>query len=178
MVSAKTKNENFSIWLMQVDGCNSLFFVEQEPDPFLSNAERVKVKSVERFRQGTSVLDNFPEEIRLKVYYRSNPGGLIKCRAAESFDPGAVKFSAAWRNKSRTLVANGTLLHVERHAPEPLCEDQCKEFWSYDLRIESRDVPLTDNLQLTVDAADGRHIAKLTGGLGSVRNSINPVLLP
>ncbi len=34
---ARKRTKNMSIEMMQVEGCDALFFVEQEPTPFLTN---------------------------------------------------------------------------------------------------------------------------------------------
>jgi len=44
--------------------------------------------------------------------------------------------------------------------------------WVYKLRIESKDVPLTDNLVILIDSPDGRHFAKLAGGLGPLEHAV------
>ncbi len=128
-----------------------------------------------KFRRGTEVLENFPDEIRLKIYYRLTIGGFAPVRSnpCKPVDLSTMKFKAIWSNKFRSLVADGTLLNAERHDPEPLCENKCSEWWTYDLRIETSGVPLTDDLLLLIDSADGAHFAKLTEGLGPLEHAVN-----
>jgi hypothetical protein len=179
--SAKKKSHDVAIWQMPIEGCNALFYVEQDPNPFLKNAQQVKVGDAVQFRVGDTTLERFPDEISLRVYYYPNsPSSFttITGKVCKTFDAGAIKFRAVWSNKSRNLTADGQLLDVERHDPEPFCEDKCSFWWTYDLRIAAKDVPLTDHLIVTMDAADGTRVAKLFGGLGPLDYQINPAPLP
>jgi len=47
---ARKRTKNMSIEMMQVEGCDALFFVEQEPTPFLTNIQETKEKGAVKFR--------------------------------------------------------------------------------------------------------------------------------
>ena len=96
-------------------------------------------------------------------------------KVCEPIDPSRVKFKATWNNKSRSLRAEGIVLQQENLGPEAFCELKCSDLWLYKLRIESTDVPLTDNLLILIDSVEGKHLAKLVGGLGPLEHVVNPV---
>lgn len=179
LCAGKKKAGDLSISLAQVDGCDAIFLTTQEPSPFLKNVEEVKVNGAVRFRQGSALLEKFPDDITLHVTYRSDPGGIFRGQRppCKKFDPGAVRIKSIWKSNSGTTIANGNM-SPERLPPEPFCETTCAESWVYTLTIESRDVPLTDDLVLTIDAGDGAHIATLRGGLGPLTMAITPAPVP
>jgi len=169
---AKNKPKNMSIWMMPSDACGSGFYVEQEPNPLLINVVKLKKKGVVKFRSASGPLESYPDEITLKVEYRADASFFRTNvptnppKACNPIDPGHVKFKAMWSNKSRTLAADGVILRQNDLGPEPFCELTCTELWIYELRIDSKDVPLTDNLEILIDSSEGKHLAKLVGGLG------------
>jgi len=179
---AKSKPKNMSIWMMPLEGCSSWFYVEQEPNPFLMNVLEFKEKGVVKFRSDSGVMENYPNEITLRIQYRRADDGFLSTTAStkppkvcEPIDPSRVKFKATWNNKSRSLRAEGIVLQQENLGPEAFCELKCSDLWLYKLRIESTDVPLTDNLLILIDSVEGKHLAKLVGGLGPLEHVVNPV---
>jgi hypothetical protein len=179
---AKSKPKNMSVWMTPVEGCDALLYVEQEPNPFLMNVTEFEEKGVVKFRSDTGTLENYPDEITLTIHYRRGNTGLFETtvstkspKVCEPIDPSRVKFKATWSNKSRTLAADGIVLKQEDLGPEAFCELQCSDWWVYQLRIESKDVPLTDDLTILIDSPDGTHLAKLVGGLGPLEHVVNPI---
>ena len=177
--AGKKKTGDLSVHLIQIDGCDAIFLTVQEPSPFLKNVEEVKVNGAVRFRQGSTLLENFPDDITLNVTYRSDPGGIFRGQRApcKTFDPGAVKIAPKWKSNTGTTIANGAM-SAKKLPPEPMCETTCAESWVYTLAIESRNIPLTNDLVLTIDADDGTHIATLRGGLGPLTMAITPAPVP
>jgi hypothetical protein len=179
---AKSKPKNMSVRMMPLESCDAWFYVEQEPNPFLMNVVEFKEKGVVKFRSDTQTVENYPDEITLRIEYRvdaafSKPTLSTKPpKACAPIDPGRVRFKATWSNTSRTLAADGTVLQQQDVGPESFCELKCSDLWVYKLRIESKDVPLTDNLVILIDSPDGRHFAKLAGGLGPLEHAVNPII--
>jgi len=175
--SAKSKPKNMSVWLTQLEGCNALFYVEQEPNPFLTNVIEVKDKGVVKFRRDKEMLENFPDEITVRIEYRRNPEGgfLVPPKVCDPIDASGVQFKAIWSNKSRTVTADGVVLEQQDRGPELFCELKCADLWVYKLRIDSKEVPLTDNLLIMIDSPEGKHLAKLAGGLGPLEHVVNPI---
>jgi hypothetical protein len=176
----KTKSHDVAISLTPVEGCRAVFYFQQYPNPFLKNARQVRVGNSVEFRVGDTSLKSFPEEISLRVYYRRTWSDFItvKSDSCDPFDANTLRFIAVWSNKSRTLTAGGQTTSVQRHDPEPFCEDKCSDWWTYDLTIESKDVPLTDDLIVMITTADGTRVAKLFGGLGPLDYNVNPSPAP
>jgi hypothetical protein len=179
---AKSRPKNMSIWMMPVEGCDAWFYVEQEPNPFLTKVVEFKDRGVVKFRSDTGILENYPDEITLRIQYRRADDGLLSTtvsakppKVCAPIDPGRVKFKVMWSNKSRTLDAEGVVLQQENLGPEAFCELKCSDVWLYQLRIESKDVPLTDNLVILIDSPEGKHLAKLVGGLGPLEHVVNPM---
>ena len=179
---ARNKPKNMSIWMMPLEACDALFDVEQEPNPFLTDVIEVKDKGVVTFRRDKETLQNFPDEITLRINYRPAEAGVLSTSVAtkppkvcEPIDPSRVQFKAIWSNKSRTVTAHGVVLQQQDHGPEPFCELKCADLWVYKLRIESKDVPLTDNLVILIDSPEGKHLAKLAGGLGPLEHVVNRI---
>jgi hypothetical protein len=179
---AKSKPKNMSVRMMPLESCDAWFYVEQEPNPFLMNVVEFKEKGVVKFRSDTQTVENYPDEITLRIEYRvdaafSKPTLSTKPpKACDPIDPGRVRVKATWSNTSRTLAADGTVLQQQDVGPESFCELKCSDLWVYKLRIESKDVPLTDNLVILIDSPDGRHFAKLAGGLGPLEHAVNPII--
>lgn len=173
----KKKSHDVSVSLMPRQACqNATFYGEQESTPFLKGARQVKVADQVQFHVGDKVMETFTEAITVRVHYRveltwASSSTRMACKP---FDPATLQFAATWINKSRKLKANGLLVSVQRDSPQPLCETECLPSWTYELQIEANGVPLTDDLSLIVDAADGTHIATLAGGLGPLDYQVNP----
>src|SRR5262249_33576842 len=163
------KPKNMSIWMMPLEDCDAWFYVEQDPNPFFINVIEFKERGVIKFRSDTRTMENFPDEITLKIQYRGDAGFFRTTvpanppKACDPIDPSSIKFKAMWRNTSRTVTADGVVLQQQNLGPEPFCELKCADLWLYELRIESKDVPLTDNLVILVDSPEGKHLVKLVG---------------
>lgn len=180
--AAKSKAKNMSIWLTPLEGCGAWFFVEQEPNPFLINVIEFKEKGVVKFRRDATVIEKYPNEITLRIEYRRADNNFFGTRTStnppkncEPIDPSHVKFKAIWVNKSRNLAAEGVVLQQEDLGPAAFCELKCSDLWLFKLRIESTDVPLTDNLVILIDSPEGKRFAKLVGGLGPLEHVVNPI---
>jgi hypothetical protein len=179
--TAKDKPKNMSIWMMPLESCDAWFYVEQEPNPFLMNVIEFKEKGVVKFRSDRGAMENYPDEITLRIQYRRADNGFFNTRVStkpqrvcEPIDPSRVKFKATWSNTSRTMAAEGIVLQQQNLGPEDFCELSCADLWLYELRIQSKDVPLTDNLVILIDSPEGKHLAKLVGGLGPLEHVVNP----
>lgn len=180
--AAKNKPKNMSIWMMPLGGCDAWFYAEQEPNPFLVNVIEFKEKGVVKFRSDAGTLESYPDEITLRIEYRRGDAGFFGTtvsakppKACDPIDPSRVKFKAMWSNRSRTLAADGVVLQQEDLGPELFCELECADLWVYKLLIESKDVPLTDNLVILIDSPEGKPLAKLVGGLGPLAHVVNPI---
>jgi hypothetical protein len=128
---AKSKPKNMSVRMMPLESCDAWFYVEQEPNPFLMNVVEFKEKGVVKFRSDTQTVENYPDEITLRIEYRvdaafSKPTLSTKPpKACAPIDPGRVRFKATWSNTSRTLAADGTVLQQQDVGPESFCVLKC-----------------------------------------------------
>ena len=125
VIGAKRKTEDLRLQLLSAEGCSREFFGEQEQDASLRNVEVIKHHHVVGYRRGATFIKQFPDEITVTVYSRRPyywpmpPEHPTTCK---SFDAGRVKFSASWRNESRTLPTSGKLLKAQWHPPQAMRE--------------------------------------------------------
>jgi hypothetical protein len=55
------------------------------------------------------------------------------------------------------------------------CEERCVVRWSYELRIDSQNVPLQNDLVIKIEAQDGTRLAEYVGKLASSNVQAQPV---
>jgi len=145
--------------------CVAPFLLSQEPDQFFQNIKENTINGSVRFERDGNILKTFPDELILSFAY-SPTHALGSCTAiVPQFDPQKIKFKAVWRNGAQISAADGTFVLSEHQAPGVWCEQKCGGLWVYELRIESAGVPLTDQLEVTVEAGNGSVIAQFTGKL-------------
>jgi hypothetical protein len=145
--------------------CVAPFSLSQEPDQFFQNIKENTVNGSVRFERDGNIVKTFPDELILSFAYLPTHA-LGSCTAVVAqFDPEKIKFKAVWRNGTEISPADGTFVLSEHQAPGVWCEQKCGGLWVYELRIESAGVPLTDQLEVTVEAGNGSRIAQFTGKL-------------
>lgn len=182
---AKKKTENLQLFLSSVDGCDRNFSAEQEPDPYLTRLEPEKRHGIVGYRRKSQVIDHFPDDIDLTVYYgfpddlslllKQNENAKGTCKP---FDPRQLRFTASWTDSLHRQPASGALLKMEYHEPQAMCETTCHSYWTYTLRVDSREVPLTEKLSLTISTDDGTIVSKLEGRLEPVEPTATPARAP
>lgn len=167
----KGSGQDISGW-----NCPAPFSLSQEPDPYFQDMRKSRVDGAVRFERAGKVLENFPDELTLHLVFL--PNSHFCTVAVPQFDPEKIKFKAVWRNGSQILPAEGAFFLSERPEPRIWCEDHCGGSWVYELRIESAGVPLTGQLEITVEAENGNRVAQFTGKLGpqDPQNVLDPVL--
>ena len=164
---ASAKPKNLYLVVLAKDGC--FFWVEAEPKPAWQNVKRVKVNGSMKFRHDNSLIQHYPEEIRLHLTFYPQSGISFgpkptrQCTAG--FNPAKMRFSASWRHQSTTTIATGALLNTQWHAPAPWCELNCTDHWTYDIRLDSTNVPIEDELLMDIKAEDGTVVSHLSGQL-------------
>jgi len=168
----KGSGQNISGW-----NCPAPFYLSQEPDPYFQDIRKSRVDGSVRFERTGKILENFPDELTLHLVFLPNPHFCTV--AVPQFDPEKIKFKAVWRNESQILPAEGTFFLSERPEPRIWCEDHCGGSWVYELRIESAGVPLTDQLEVTVEAENGSRIVQFAGELRphGIQNVLTPLTL-
>ena len=153
--------------------CVAPFSLAQQPADYFQNVQKNTVNGSIRFERNGEILRNFPDELTIDFKY-SPTHSLGFCTAAvPPFNPEKIKFKAVWRNGAQISPAEGTFVLSERQVPGIWCEDRCVASWIYELRINSADVPLIDQLEVTVETESGSRIAQFTGKLGEERDPQN-----
>jgi hypothetical protein len=180
--AGKNKIEGLAFQPAQVAGSpkcfDPMFSIEQEPDTFFKGLKHAKNHGVVTFRRGNSVVENFPDELRLKVLFVRRRTEFGSCAVEGAFDPARIKFRAEWKSGSRSQAAEGVIVQSEWQNPGPWCEDHCDGYWIYELRINSAGVALTNQLFVAVNAEDGTRLEQLVGTLGPAQPVIIPELVP
>src|SRR5215471_865942 len=74
-----------------------------------------------------------------------------------------------WQIGTQVVSAKGTFAVLERSSPQPWCENICAGWWTYELRIDSQDVRLQNQLVLTIETEDGTRLAKYLGNLSTAK---------
>ena len=147
------------------------FHVWQEPNPFFKNLKQVKGKQSLQYRRGDDIIANFSDSMTIRVWFWKgvSVSAFNSCSALPAFNPARIKFQAEWKNDSQTVPAKGNFVQSEQASPQTWCEDKCVDGWIYELRIDSENVPLRDDLVIRIEAQDGTRLAEYVGKLTTDR---------
>ena len=126
----------------------------------------MKSKGKSEYRKGRNIVANYPDLITVRVWFSLDLAGINSCGALPRFDPAKLRFLVEWQNNSQLVPANGKFL-VSETLPQTWCEDRCSKHWTYELRIDSQDVPLQSDLVVTIETVDGARLAKYVGKLST-----------
>jgi len=143
------------------------FSVFQPRDRFFKDVELVKVKGKPQYRRGRDTVENFPDTTTVIVVFWRGPAALNACSALPAFDPARLKFHVEWSGGSQSSTAQGRFVQSEESSPDLWCEDSCSGRWTYQLMIDSQDVPLTNELVITIEAEGGTRLAEYVGKLST-----------
>jgi len=146
------------------------FHVSHERDAFFQELKQTKSKGTLQYRKGRDIVVRYPDFTTVRVEFWRGLPEFGSCRALPAFDPAKLKFHIDWRNPSRTTPANGKVVQWQESSAQPWCEDKCGGRWVYELRIDSQDVPLQDDLVIRIDSQDGSRLAEYVGKLGRVNS--------
>jgi len=145
------------------------FHVRQEPDAFFKDLKLVKSKGKSEYRKGHDIVANYPDLITVRVELWQGLTEFNSCGALPRLDPANLRFLVEWQKDSKLMPAEGKFL-VSKTLPPRWCEDRCSEYWAYELRIDSQDVPLQSDLVVTIETLDGARLAKYVGKLSSTED--------
>ena len=177
-VKAECKSVTLALSLFPTAGC--AFAGTAQTDPSWKSLKKIKVNGVAKLRHDRMLVEYYPAEITLKLVYGllddDSPASRAGHQCVSAWDPRKVQFSAAWRNASRTVIAKGMQLNAEWHDPGAWCESKCRGYWTYEIRLDPENIPITDELQITVHTEDGRVVSVLSGRLEAVDESDIPTL--
>jgi hypothetical protein len=130
-------------------------------DSSLAKLRKKRSGSGTEFRRGKNLIERFPDEVMVEV-------SITDCTApyavAVSRDIlSAMQFAAEWRRGAEARPVSG--LYVPRTRSRDGLQASSDTVQIYELTIQSSDVPLTDQLVLTVSSAEGKKIAEFVAGL-------------
>jgi hypothetical protein len=143
------------------------FLITQELDPFFKDLEQVKVKGKRQYRRRQDIVTNFPDTTSVAVVFSPSPTPLGACADLPPFDPAKVKFHVEWRDGPRSTLGEGTYAQSKESSSDIWCEQACTQRWKYELSIDSQDVPLTEELVVTIEAENGARLAEFVGKVGA-----------
>ena len=72
------------------------------------------------------------------------------------------------------MPAKGTVLKSDELRPGVWCEDECVGGWIYELRIDSQDVSLNDNLVIKIEAEDSTQLLEYIGKFSTEARQVPP----
>jgi hypothetical protein len=145
------------------------FHVWHERDAFFKGLKQVKTKPTTQYRRGHDVVENYPDSTTVRVELGQGLPEFNSCIVLPKFDPAKLQFRVEWQIGSQVAPAKGTFVVAERSSPQPWCENRCTDYWAYELRIDSQNVPLQSELLLTIETKDGTRLAKYLGKLSTAQ---------
>jgi len=113
------------------------------------------------FHRGKNVIDRFPDEVmvELTVTDCTSPYAVPVGRDIL----GAMQFAAQWRRGTEERPVGSLYVpHTRSKDSGPESSDTVQVF---ELSIQSADVPLTDQLVLTISSSEGKKVAQFVAGL-------------
>jgi len=131
---------------------------------FFDTLEKITTPQRIEFRKKSDVVRTFPETIYVRVRAFNS-----KCSAgpttgqetvAEMKLMESLHFEASWVRDSETRAVSELSVKRSSKISSAFYHD-----WIYDLPIPSRDVPLTDHLEVSIITRDGNKIASFTAVL-------------
>jgi len=146
------------------------FHVWQEPDSFFKDLKQVKSKGALQYKRGRDLVASYPDATTVRVEFgRLGVPEFNSCSVLPPFDPAKLKFHIEWRSDSRTTPANGKVVQWQDSVAQPWCEDKCAGRWVYELRIDSQDIPLQNDLVIRIESQDGSRLAEYVGKLSTAK---------
>jgi len=145
------------------------FHVWHERDEFFENLEEVKSKPTPQYRRGHDSVVNYPDSTTVRVDVWQGLPEFNSCFVLPQFNPAKLQFRVEWQIGTQVVPAKGTFAVLERSSPQPWCENICAGWWTYELRIDSQDVRLQNQLVLTIETEDGTRLAKYLGKLSTAK---------
>jgi hypothetical protein len=134
--------------------------------------KQIKSKTAVQYRRGHVTVVNFPDSTSLRVEFSPEAPQFDACSVLPAFDPARVQFRVQWRNDSQATPAEGKFVISKEPVAQTWCEERCVARWSYELRIDSQNVPLQNDLVINIETQDGTRLAEYVGKLTS--NKIQP----
>jgi len=130
-------------------------------DSSLAKLRKKRSASGTKFHRGKNVVERFPDEmmVELTVTDCTSPYAVPVGRDIL----GAMQFAAEWRRGTEERPVGG--LYVPRTRSGEGYPESHDTVQVFELSIQSADVPLTDQLVLTVSSSDGKKIAQFVAGL-------------
>ena len=140
------------------------FTLAQQRDQFFRDLQLVRVKGKPQYQKNGEAVTNFPDTTIVKVLFWRGPAGLDACTELPVFDPSKINFHVEWREGPRGAPAQGRFIESREPWREIWCENSCSGGqWTYELRIDSQNMPLPDELVIRIEAADGTRLAEFIG---------------
>jgi hypothetical protein len=130
-------------------------------DSSLAKLRKKRSASGTEFHRGKNVIESFPDEVmvELTVTDCTSPNAVPVGRDIL----GAMQFAAEWRRGTEERPVGG--LYVPRARSRDGWPESRDTVQVFELSIQSADVPLTDQLVLTVSSSDGKKVAQFVAGL-------------
>lgn len=156
------------IEIFKVNGICVPIAASMSAGDFFNGLSRKEIREGTKFFRGPEEVADYPDQLTVEVKARAvdcSRATDISSKSADSV-AGGLRFELGW--KSETADRIRPIQHFElKEFPPPLHPGVWTEterpprFWVYTLKIDSRDVPLTDHLTLTIRTDTGMFIARM-----------------
>jgi hypothetical protein len=130
-------------------------------DSSLAKLHKKRSGSGTEFHRGKSVIDRFPDEVMVELTVTDCASPYAAPVSRDIL--GSMQFSAEWRRGVEERPVSG--LYVPRTRSRDGLPDSGDTVQVFELSIQSADVPLTDQLVLTISSPDGKKVAEFVAGL-------------
>jgi hypothetical protein len=130
-------------------------------DSSLAKLRKKRSASGTEFHRGKNVIDHFPDEVMVELTITDCASPYTVAVGRDIL--GAMQFAAEWRRGTEERPVGG--LYVPRTRSNDSSPESHDTIQVFELSIQSADVPLSDQLVLTVSASDGKKLAQFVAGL-------------
>jgi hypothetical protein len=151
---------------VELDGICFVLVGSMSAGDFFTGLRRIDTPNGVEFRKGSSMMERFPSEISVRIAADGiacpdKPGG--ENMPVPSADlANSMRFEASWKRGMQlrpveTLSVKGPAIEkgwIPWAEPYPM--------WIYELKVVSKDVPLTDHLVISLYSKDHKRLARLS----------------
>jgi hypothetical protein len=153
------------------DGALCIGFVgSMTSGDFFDGLEATGTDAGRRFYSGHREITEFPEELTVEIKARvvdcsvSPPHPVIDEAARKLVS--VINFKVEWKKGFQQQPVEGFSLKVFPPVPGPMSEvAPDPDVWTYSITVESKNIPMTDHLIVSINSGNGKLLTRLSGRL-------------
>jgi hypothetical protein len=164
------KSVKFGVQEVVIENALVIFLGSLTADDFFSDLERVDIADGAIFRRRLQVVQYFPERLSVKLdaYETKWPPSKGVAPSPSGVDPEfmrALRFQAQWKTGMKLRAVDTLSVEKIRDQEEQPDNDFLRRRWTYDLTVQSVEVPLTDHLIVSVFSKENKMLVRLSASL-------------